>query len=289
MDVFDDGGFGFNTTDNTTLTDYTHDANINLGGTAETSFSNPRGGAERPIDSLYDKKIRDGSTFDATADVYSTDGTSVSSLPDPPIITPSFRPGDNIVNLQDEIAAAELAAAKTALVDKFYQSIEEDYGLPLPEKIPYDQFEVGRDGKKLYWTPEEGIVISVINTRGGGFLTLSTLASKYGNGGTVAIRTSMGLEEYTNKTRKTGELSSKGKKNVQQAYDILPSEDADITPVVADHALASVEIATKALDEELTPEQSAALETIDDPPLDLHALASGLACEDEFDGICEGA
>ena len=38
---------------------------------------------------------------------------------------------------------------------------------------------------------------------------------------------------------------------------------------MADHAIASIEIATKALDEELTPEESAALGTIDDPPLDL--------------------
>ena len=43
----------------------------------------------------------------------------------------------------------------------------------------------------------------------------------------------------------------------------------DITPVVADHTIASVEIATKALDEELTPDESAALGTINDPPLDL--------------------
>ena len=39
--------------------------------------------------------------------------------------------------------------------------------------------------------------------------------------------------------------------------------------MVADHTKGSVEIATEALDEELTPEQSAALGTIDDPPLDL--------------------
>ena len=141
--------------------------------------------------------------------------------------------------------------------------------MPLPEKIPYDQFEVGRDGKTLYWTPEEGKVIPLRNNRGGGFLTLGTLASKYGNGGTDAIRTSMGLKDYNSKTRKTGKLSPKGEKNVQHAYDILPDEDVDITPVVADHTIASVEIATKALDEELTPEQSAALGTIDDPPLDL--------------------
>ena len=112
-------------------------------------------------------------------------------------------------------------------------------------------------------------MISVINTRGGGFLALSTLASKYGNGGTEAIRESMGLKKYDSKTRKTGKLSPKCEEAVQHAYDITPDEDVDITPVVADHTKGSVEIATEALDEELTPEQSAALGTIDDPPLDL--------------------
>ena len=148
--------------------------------------------------------------------------------------------------------------------------IAEDYeGLPLPKKIPYDQFEVGEDGKTLYWTPKEGKVISLRNNRGGGFLALSTLVSKYGDGGTNAIRTSMGLENYNAKTRKTGELSPKVEKNVRHARDILPAENVDITTVVVDHAIASAEIATKALDEELTPKQSAALGTIDDPPLDL--------------------
>ena len=172
---------------------YTPDETV--GGDAETSFS-----------------TRDGSTFDATADVYSTDGTSVGTLPDPPRITPSFRPGDNIVNLRDEIIAADFAAAKTALVNEYYQSIAEDYkGLPLPEKIPCDQFEVGRDGKTLYWTPEEGKVIPLRNNRGGGFLALSTLASKYGNGGTDALRTSMGLKDYNSKTRKKEETQPQGR------------------------------------------------------------------------------
>ena len=38
---------------------------------------------------------------------------------------------------------------------------------------------------------------------------------------------------------------------------------------MADHAIASLEIETTALDEELAPEESAALGTINDPPLDL--------------------
>ena len=258
-------------TDDTPLNVYTPNDTITPGGYAETSFSTQNVDAYgRPIDTLYDKSTRDGSAFDTTADVYSSDGTSVSTLPDPPLITPSTEPGGNIGNLRDEIAAAEAAAAKTALVNEYYQSIAEDYeGLPLPKKIPYDQFKIGEDGKALYWTPEKGKVIPLRNNRGGGFLALSTLASKYGDGGTNAIRTSMGLEDYNSKTRKTGKLSPKVEKNVRHARDILPAENVDITTVVVDHAIASAEIATKALDEELTPEQSAALGTIDDPPLDL--------------------
>ena len=250
--------------DDTPLNVYAPNDTITPGGYAETSFIDPNVNAYgrqidaygRPIDTLYDKSTRDGSAFDTSVDVHISSGTSIDTLPDPPRITLSTRPGDNIMNLRDEITAADRAAAKTARVNEYYQSIAKNYGLPLPEKIPYDQFEVGRDVKTLYWTPEEGKVISVINTKGGGFLALSTLASKYGNGGTEAIRESMGLKDYNSKTRKTGKLSPK-------------CEDVDITPVVADHTIASVEIATEALDEELTPEQSAALGTIDDPPLDL--------------------
>ena len=171
------------------------------------------------------------------------------------------------MNLRDEITAS-----KIALVNGYYQSIAEDYGLPLPEKIPYDQFQVGRDSKTFYWIPKKGELIPLRSKKGGGFLALSTLASRYGNGGTEAIRESMGLEKYTSNMRR--KLSSKCEEAVQHASDILPDEDVDITPVVADHALASAEIATKALDEELTPEQSAALETIDDPPLDLQWVTS---------------
>ena len=241
------------------------------GGGAETSFSTPNVDTyRRPIDTIYDNRIRDGSAFDTQADVHNSSGTSIYTLPDPPIIPPSTEPGGNIGNLRDEIAAAETAAAKTALVNEYYKSIKEDYkSLTLPEKIPYDQFKVGEGGKTLYWTPEEEKVIPLISKRGGGFLALSTLASKYGDGETDAIRTSIGLKDYDQKTRKTGKLSSKTEKNVQHAYDILPAENVDITPDVVDHTIASTEIATKALNEELTSEESSALETIDDPPLDL--------------------
>ena len=181
------------------------------GGFAETSFIDPNVNAYgrqidaygKPIDTLYDKSIRDGSAFDTPADVH---------FPDTPLITPSTRPGDNIMNLRDELADSEAAAKKIALVNEFYQSMAENYeGLTLPEKIPYDQFKISRDGKTLYWTPEEGKEISIISSRGGGFLALSTLASKYGNGGTEAIRKSMGLKEYDSNKRKKRETQPQGR------------------------------------------------------------------------------
>ena len=267
------------------------------GGAAGTSFNTPTGAYGRPIDTLYDKSTRDGSAFDTKADVYSTDGRPIDTLPDTPLHNPSTEPGGNIGNLRDELAAAaaeakaaaaaaeaeakakakpaeaeakaaEAEAAKIALVNEFYQSNAKKYGLPLPEKIPYDQFEVGEEEgiKTIYWTPKEGTKISIINRMGGGFLALSTLVSKYGKDGTEAIRTSMGLKDYNSKTRK---LSPNTQKQVQQASDNLPAKDVEITPVVADQAAASTEKAAEALDEQLTPEQSAALGTIDDPPLDL--------------------
>ena len=109
-------------------------------------------------------------------------------------------------------------------------------------------------------------MIPLRSKKGGGFLALSTLASNYGKDGIDAIRTSMGLKDYNSKTRK---LSPKVQENVQHARDILPAGNVDITPVVAEQADESSEIAIEALDEQLTPEQSAALDTIDDPPLDL--------------------
>ncbi|KAK3744615.1 hypothetical protein RRG08_062265 [Elysia crispata] len=258
--------------DDTPFVNYTPDVNITPGGDTETSLISPNVDVYgRPIDTLYGKSTRDGSAFDTPADVHISSGTSIDTLPNPPLITPSTELGGNIGNLRDELIAAERAAAKTTLVNEYYQSIAKDYkGLSLPEKIPYDQFEVDKYGKTLYWTPEEGKVISMISSRGGGFLALSTLASKYGNGATDAIRKSMGLKEYVSKTtRKTGKLSPQCEEAVQHAYDITPTENENITPVVVGHAIASIEIATKALDEELTPEESAALGTINDPPLDL--------------------
>ena len=65
-------------TDDTPLKVYTPNDTITPGGYAETSFSTQNVDAYgRPIDTLYDKSIRDGSAFDTQADVHISSGTSI--------------------------------------------------------------------------------------------------------------------------------------------------------------------------------------------------------------------
>ena len=72
------------------------------------------------------------------------------------------------------------------------------YGL-LPDSINYDQFRIDADGKTLYWTPGDKKIL-ITTTRGGvRDLALSTLASRYGMGGTDALRKSLGRTGYMRK------------------------------------------------------------------------------------------
>ena len=81
----------------------------------------------------------------------------------------------------------------------------------------------------------------------------------------------LGVYESTRLSRQA--LSAMGEKALQQAVDTLPAGGENIPlpdfSSVADDAIASAEMATTALDEELTSGQAAALATIDDPPLDV--------------------
>ena len=81
------------------------------------------------------------------------------------------------------------------------------YGLR-PGSIDFDQFRIDDDGK----TPGDKM-ISISSTRGGvRFLALSTLASRYGVGGTDELRRTL---ELTGDTRKC--LGSSAVKALQQA------------------------------------------------------------------------
>ena len=125
--------------------------------------------------------------------------------------------GDNIQSLWGEMRDAELEAQKKRLVDTFYKEVNRAYGLR-PDSIDYDQFRIDADGKTLYWTPDDKKIL-ITTTRGGvRFLALSTLASRYGMGGTDALRRSLGLTGYTREG-----LSSSAVKALQQADKTLPS------------------------------------------------------------------
>lgn len=205
-------------------------------------------------------------------------------LPEPPVLVPPNTRqlgdfADNLQNLRNELQASEINEQKERLVDAYYAEIADVYKLT-PTKIPYDQFSVDKDGKTLYWTPDGGrkIRISAVRALSGGvaFRALSSLAGDYGSGGTNAIRKSLELTNYTSKTprgapRKT--LSAGSEKAVQRAANALPVsfeniELQDLAGVVND-TLASTETAETALDKEMTAEQSAALATLDDPPIDI--------------------
>ena len=117
--------------------------------------------------------------------------------PLPPLVQEELNTsGDNIQTLRGEIREAELEAQKKRLVDTFYKEVNRAYGFR-PDSINYDQFRIYDDGKTLYCMTGDK-KISISTTRGRfRFLELSTLASKYGVGGTDALRRSLGLTGYT--------------------------------------------------------------------------------------------
>ena len=188
-------------------------------------------------------------------DDYSLDRPYAIMDPLPPRVQEELNTSqDNMQTLRGEIREAELEAQKKCLVDTFYKEVNRAYGLR-PDSIDYDQFRIDDDGKTLYWTPGDK-KISISTTRGGvRFLALSTLASRYGVGGTDALRRSLGLTGYTRKG-----LSSSAVKALQQAGKTLPSNldniELEDLPGIADSARQSAE------------QIGSTLTTIDDQPID---------------------
>ena len=100
------------------------------------------------------------------------------------------------------------------------------------------------------------------------FLALSSLATKYGVGGTVAVRRSLELTGYTSKTSR---LSSAAERALQQPDEALSGSASNIENIelqdlsgAVNSALRSTEQAETALD----GAQSKALTSINDQPLD---------------------
>ena len=160
--------------------------------------------------------------------------------------------GDNIESLRGEIREAEIETQKKRLIDTFYKEVNRAYGFR-PDGIDYDQFRIDDDGKTLYWTPGDK-KISISTTRGGvRFLALSTLASRYGVGGTEVLRRSL-------RTCARKGLSSSAVKVLQQADKTLLSNldniELEDLPGIADSARQSAE------------QVESTLTTIDDQPID---------------------
>ena len=188
-------------------------------------------------------------------DDYSLDLPDAIMDPLPPRVQQELNTsGDNIQSLRGEIREAELEAQKKRLLDTFYKEVNRAYGLH-PDSIGYDQFWINADGKTLFLTPDDKKIL-ITTTRGGvRFLALSTLASRYGVGGTDALPRSLGFTGYTRKG-----LSSSAGKALQQADKTLPSVLDNIAlenlPGIADSARQSTE------------QVETTLTTIDDQPID---------------------
>ena len=175
-------------------------------------------------DYFYDNGIDDGGIY---------------GLPDTPLHNPG-KAGEDIDDLRLRLKRTQLAQMKKNLVIAFYESVAIEYGLPIPEK-PYKQFKISKTGKTLYWNPEEGKLLTMMKQKGGGFLALSTLEGKYrekyGKGGAEAIKNSMEVG-YISKMPK---LSPDAQEKIKQARAKLPEGSEEITPAVADQAIASVQ------------------------------------------------
>ena len=195
-------------------------------------------------------------------------------LPDPPLDSPLDvqqqlnASGERIRSMRGEIREGELEDQKKRLVDTFYNNVNRAYGFRLEVMTDYKQFGIDDDGKTLYWTPGDKR-IPITATRGKfNFLALSSLATKYGVGGTDAVRWSLGLTGYT---LKTSRLSSATERALRQADKALSGSASNIENIglqdlsgVVNNALRSTEKAETALDEE----QSKALTSINDQSLD---------------------
>ena len=186
-------------------------------------------------------------------------------LPDPPMEPPLDvqellnASGDNLQSLQEELREAELEAQKKRLVDSFYKEVSHTYGLHFEGGIDYNQFGIDPDGRTLHWKPEDK-KISIAATRGKfRFLGLETLARRYGAGGTYALRSSLGLPDYSSGASRG--LGREVVETLQSAEETRPKnieaiELKDLSGV-ADTTSQSVE------------DVETALKTINDPQIDV--------------------
>ncbi|KAK3738898.1 hypothetical protein RRG08_006466 [Elysia crispata] len=184
----------------------------------------------RPDDDVYDDDIGDDIGDNIENDIYDDgdyfyddgiDDGGIYGLPDAPLHNPG-RAGEDIDDLRVRLKRTQLAQMKKNLVISFYNSIAIEYGLRIPEKIPYKQFKISKTGKTLYWSPEEGKWLNMMKQKGGGFLALSTLESRYrkayNKSGADAIKNSMEVG-YRSRMPK---LSPEAQEGIRKEMDNLP-------------------------------------------------------------------
>ena len=107
---------------------------------------------------------------------------------------------------------------KQSFVNEYYKLIKEKYGLN-PVHIDITNFELGPDNKTLLLkVGDRDIQLS----KGTGFISLSTLASRIGSGGTSAIRDLLSLPNYSSATKS---LSAQAVANLQKLENNLPNID----------------------------------------------------------------
>ena len=99
--------------------------------------------------------------------------------------------------MRGKIRQGELEDQKKRLVHTFYNEVNRAYGFRLEDRIDYEQFGIDDDGKTLYWTSGDKRIPMIARRGKFDFLALSSMATKYGVGGTVAVRRSLGLTGYT--------------------------------------------------------------------------------------------
>ena len=191
-------------------------------------------------------------------------------LPDPPLDVQQQldASGERIQSMRGEIRQGELEDQKKRLVDTFCNEVNRAYGFRLEGRIDYEQFWIDGDGKTLYWTPGAKKIPMIATRVKFDFLALSSLATNYGVGGTVAVRRSLGLTGYTSKTSRLSSAAERALRQADKAHSDSASnieniELQDLSGVV-NSALRSTEQAETALDKE----QSKALTSINDQPLD---------------------
>ena len=167
---------------------------------------------------------------------FDTDGPGIGDdysfdLPDPPMDPPLDvqqqldASGERIQSMRGEIRQGELEDQKKRLADTFYNEVNRVYGFRLEGRIDYEQFGIDDDGKTLYWMSGDKRIPMTAMRGKFDFLALSSLASKYGVGGTVAVRRSLGLTGYTSKTLR---LSSAAERALLQADKALSGNASNI-------------------------------------------------------------